>query len=117
VNILDTIKWIPLPINTLCNLRCRDCNSFTPYHKNPRNFDTQALKRDIDKIIEVFWDSPLERLDYVGGEPLLHPDLIELVEYAMDGHGGKAFQKLHIVTNGVLPISEPLIEVCKKYSV
>lgn len=63
MNILDTIKWIPLPINTVCNLHCKDCNSFTPYHKNPHNFSTQDLKKDIDKILEVFADSPLERLD------------------------------------------------------
>ncbi len=117
MNILDTIKWIPLAINTVCNLHCKDCNSFTPYHKNPHNFNTEDLKRDIDKIFEVFAGTPLERLDYVGGEPLLHPDLIELVDYAMDGHGGKAFQRLHIVTNGVLPISDELIETCKKYQV
>ena len=63
MNILDTLKWIILPVNTLCNLRCKDCNSFTPYHKNPRNFNTEDLKRDLDKIFEVFSDFPLERLD------------------------------------------------------
>lgn len=117
MNILDTLNWILIPVNTICNLRCKDCNSFTPYHKNPRNFDTQLLKQDIDKIFEIFSDSPLERLDYVGGEPLLHPDLVELIEYAMNGHGGKAFQSLHLVTNGVLPIPEDVIKVSQKYSV
>lgn len=35
----------------------------------------------------------------------------------MDGHGGKAFEKLHLVTNGVLPLPDDLIETCKKYNV
>lgn len=117
VNILDTLKWIPFAINTVCNLRCKDCNAYTPYHKHPRNFDTAQLKKDLDRILEVFDGTPLERIDFVGGEPLLHPDLKELIDYAMDGHNGKAFQSLHLVTNGVLPLPDDLIETCKKYNV
>jgi MoaA/NifB/PqqE/SkfB family radical SAM enzyme len=85
-------KSIFITLTSACNLRCLGCNygrTFMPGHRLPwpivRNLLDDAKKLGIYNI----------RL--YGGEPLLHPDLLRIVEYSI-GLGLKTW----ITTNGIL---------------
>ena len=68
---------IPLVVFVLgqkCTLRCRDCGNFTPYL--PQTFyDLESIWDDFTRLLSV---ADLERCQIQGGEPLIHPDFVEL---------------------------------------
>jgi len=76
-----------------CNLNCIHCYSNSGAQKNSGELTTQEAKRFIDNLAE--FNVPV--LLFSGGEPLLRPDLPELVSYA----GNKGIRPT-ISTNGTL---------------
>jgi MoaA/NifB/PqqE/SkfB family radical SAM enzyme len=81
-----------------CNLDCGYCNE---YDKTSPPVPTASLKRWIDKLDEL----RCVVIEYHGGEPLLHPDIVPLVAYAAK----KGFFERWIITNGYL-LSRELID-------
>ena len=72
-----------------CNLKCSFCS------RGDRKgvYDKKVLKN----IIKMYYDKGFKKLIFTGGEPLLHPDLDELISFA------KPFGfELAIQTNGIL---------------
>ena len=104
---LDTSRFYRLPWSredspngwieptTHCQLRCPDCYrgtdraGFQPVHGEP-----EAVKREIDELIRL---RNIQTLTISGGDPLLYPDLDEIVRYARE----KALEVM-VLTNGVL---------------
>jgi len=78
-------------ITRRCNLSCGYCNE---YDDVSSPVDKDQIKRHIDKLA----DFGTLFLELTGGETLLHPDLIELVEY---GSRCEFFERW-IITNGYL---------------
>ena len=80
-----------------CNLSCKGCNAFSPLVKECFA-DISVLKSDLARYSELC-GGVVGSLTISGGEPMLHPQLPEMMEYAR-----KYFpdQKLQIITNGVL---------------
>lgn len=72
--------FLIMDITYLCTLNCRDCSHFVPYHKNPAHFKKEDLFTYIDRIDELF--DTIGVLALLGGEPFLHPDLFEIIQYA-----------------------------------
>lgn len=72
--------YVQFAITNLCNARCGFCNfaldKFDP--KNGVNVTLQQAKDSID----IFAKNELTYLLFVGGEPMLHPDLNEMIRYA-----------------------------------
>ena len=99
---------------TVCSLNCKDCGIFTPYNKNKKHFCVEDLKKDVDIYFSCV--DRVKTLGISGGEPFLHPDLIELIEYIGKLHGDK-IEELHIATNGTIIPSDELCETLKKYKV
>jgi len=82
-----------------CNIRCVYCNVHGG--EDQRLFDRTYVERIISQINA--WRSrhiPNANLtlDFIGGEPTLHPELPHLIAYAK----GIGFQSILICTNGVL---------------
>src|SRR5262249_51004944 len=66
---------VQLVVTRRCNLSCTYCNEFDEV-SDP--VPTDELKRRIDKIRELgAW-----ALELTGGEPMMHPEIYELVRYA-----------------------------------
>jgi len=98
-------KNIPQPILrhmiysilTHCNLNCKGCQHFAPivekHFVSPDN-----ISKDLRQLSKIT-DNTLTLLSIIGGEPLLHPDLIDICSTAR-----KIFPdtKIEIVTNGIL---------------
>ena len=71
-----------------CNLSCGYCNEFDD-HSPPIPFE--ELCKRIDKIYELgAW-----AIELTGGEPMEHPQLIDLVRYAKQ----KGFYKVQLISN------------------
>ena len=83
-----------------CNLRCRHCWIAPKYQSKPKQYP--ALDLDLFKsIVEQAKPLGLTRVKLTGGEPLLHPEIKEILEYIR----GEDL-RLTVETNGVLCTSE-----------
>ena len=78
-------------ITRTCNLRCVHCYSDSDARKYPGELSTEEAKRVIDDLASF----RVPALLFSGGEPLLRPDLLELLEYAT----GKGL-RITLSTNG-----------------
>jgi MoaA/NifB/PqqE/SkfB family radical SAM enzyme len=75
-----------------CNLSCGYCNEFS---KTGDPVPTETLKERLRKIRKLgSWS-----VEWTGGEPLLHPDLVELTRYAKKD---LKFTKVMLISNGFL---------------
>lgn len=87
-----------LYVTDRCNLDCRYCNEYDNTRPHPRLADLTSW---IDKIRSL----GVLRLGLQGGEPLLHPNIIDIVRYAKK----TGFSKISLSTNGFL-LTESLIQ-------
>ncbi len=76
-----------------CNLSCSYCNEYTPGAPSP---PLSELKARIDRLDSL----GVMVYDILGGEPLLHRDVVELVRYIKGLRGGGNIVTL--ITNGFL---------------
>jgi len=86
-----------LDINRACNLKCIMCPQSKGLRPRPAHMSLETFRGIIDDVCET---RPLIRL-YMSGEPLLHEDLFEMIEYAGDRNCQTA-----IHTNATLLTSE-----------
>ena len=70
------LKGFYLEITSKCNLRCLHCYNESGILKNEISFE--LFKR----LIDEFDEKP--DITFSGGEPLLHPDIWKMLEYAQD---------------------------------
>lgn len=88
---IDTIDFV---ITEKCSLNCRDCGNFMPYYENPITYEKEDLFQSIDRLDYLFDSIGILRI--LGGEPLLHPDLFEIIAYAQSK---KTIAYVAIITN------------------
>ena len=74
-----------------CNLECGYCNEYDK-HSNP--VPLEVIKKRLDKLKSLGTFA----VEFTGGEPLLHSDIIEIVRYA----GQLKFVKVMMISNGYL---------------
>ena len=74
------VRLIAWEVTRSCNLACKHCRAEAHSEPYPGECDTAAAKALIDTFPEV--GSPI--IIFTGGEPLLRPDVLELVSYASD---------------------------------
>lgn len=93
--LLDRILYGPIHAQLVvirrCNLDCGYCNEFD---KVSKPVPLPALKARIDKLKALGTLS----LQFTGGEPMLHPDIYELIRYARSLN----FQLVQMISNAYL---------------
>ena len=90
--VFDTKPWVAqLYVTEQCNLDCHYCNEYNNSLPHPALAD---LKKWMDHIRKL----GVARLGLQGGEPLKHPDIVEVVRYAKS----LGFCKVSMSTNGFL---------------
>lgn len=100
-----TTKVIALIITTRCSLRCKKCALGIPYFDDQKHDDLDMILNELDSIFKIY--DYVERIDISGGEPLLHPDILEIVKHCSQ-HQIK-FGSVRLITNGtILPKAELL---------
>lgn len=79
-----------------CNLNCKGCGHFSCL-STPRFADPDSFDRDMTRLAELL--DGIEIVSLLGGEPLLHPDVLRFTASAR-----RAFPRaqVHLVTNGLL---------------
>jgi len=90
------MKRCEMIITEYCNFKCPYCRGLKDWIYGDRKFKMLSLdevKRNIDLWCEPL---PLENIRFSGGEPTLHPDIIEIVSYAKS----KGIKRIAISTNG-----------------
>lgn len=65
-----------------CLLSCKHCRARAIKDRHPDELDTDAGMRLIDQIVE--FTEPYPALLFTGGDPLMRPDLADLLAYARD---------------------------------
>lgn len=93
---MSVLKRIGIPIVEHCNLNCKGCLHFCNLNQEEFYYDCNEFECDVMRISELFDD--IEVLRLYGGEPLLHPKIIKLLEIARR-YLKKA--KIEILTNGL----------------
>ena len=93
----------------ICTLRCKHCVECIPYSRIDRHFEPadkllKAIKR-VAKAIEF-----VTTIDFVGGEPFLHPDLPMIIN---EVHKIPNVGIISIFTNGTVSPKSDLIQALK----
>lgn len=97
-------------ITTRCTFNCRYCNVFIPYHEKRTDYAFEEIKKNVDMLFQ--------HIDYVfkyqliGGEPLLHKDLPQILWYLSDNYKER-IGMIRIVTNGGIVPDNELIDAMK----
>jgi len=94
-------------VTNSCNLRCKQCHACSG-HPMPGELDTEEGKRLLDSIASI---EEFRMLALGGGEPLVRPDIVELVAYARN-----LGLEISIATNGTL-LTKELAKEFKKLGV
>ena len=87
-----------------CNLNCKGCSHFAPLVKGEVFTDIEIFKRDFKRFKQLFSD--IYEIRLIGGEPLLHPDLVAFCEFIRDLYPKT---NISIFTNGKILLNIPKI--------
>jgi len=85
-----------------CNLNCKGCNHFSSI-SDEIFLDTNSFKNDCMRIAELT-GGHIGNLLLLGGEPLLHPNVNEIMEIS---RASFVMGNISILTNGLLLMKQP----------
>lgn len=103
------IDQLFLNITTRCSLRCRDCSLFIPYVTNPCNYPSQEIMTDLNKVLDAL--GQVRIVNFYGGEPLLHPDLAQMIRSLRNE---TRIDRISIITNGTIVPNEDVLQAIKE---
>lgn len=78
-----------------CNLTCKGCSESSPFA--PKKFSSLSEFEFCIQKIKPFLRP--DRISFLGGEPLLHPEIIDFVKIAKHSN---IFNRIMLTTNGLL---------------
>lgn len=91
-----TVDYVRIAVTNACNLRCTYClKEETESPRHTQQLDTGAAS----SLIALLAGMGIKKIRFTGGEPLLHPDITEMVRTAGRTPG---IDTVRITTNGVL---------------
>jgi len=101
-----------ISITSKCNLRCESCNMLMPYFKTPSNKSLDEIKNDVDLYFK--WVDNIQLLNILGGEPFIHPNLLDIIEYIGKNYMDR-IEHIEFFSNGIIMPSEDILKALKKY--
>jgi molybdenum cofactor biosynthesis enzyme MoaA len=110
------MKRCEMIITEYCNFHCPYCRGLSDYiygERKIKQLSFEEIKKNIDYWCE---GQPLENIRFSGGEPTLHKNIVEIVEYAK----AKGIKRIAISTNGSnkFELYKRLIEAgCNDFSI
>lgn len=109
-----SLSYFVLNILDHCNLRCKGCDHFAAIARR-RFVSVEDITRDLARMSELF-DGKVARIGVMGGEPLLHPELKQILAEARRYFPETLIQ---LVTNGILLMrqDEEFWDVCRKHKI
>lgn len=97
--------WIEVTQN--CNLICRHCYEESSRAERKKEMSLNDFKKTIDELIDL----GVKRIQLVGGEPLMHSQIENLIDYV----AGK-FIYIEIYTNGTM-LTDKLLDIVKENNI
>ncbi|MCL1797139.1 MAG: radical SAM protein [Eggerthellaceae bacterium] len=108
------LSYFVLNILDHCNLNCIGCDHFAPLAQE-RFVALEDIKSDLQQM-SLLTKGKVGRIGIMGGEPLLHPNLPEILPVAR-----KAFPEtiIQVVSNGLLLLkqTDEFWNICKKHDI
>lgn len=111
---LFLLPQIDLTITSACTLKCRDCLQQIPLIKNKKSLSFQDITESLKNTFRYI--DYCKEFHIIGGEPLLHPQLPQIVEYIGTFYNQNV-ETIVIVTNGTLLPKEELLDALNRYHV
>ncbi len=108
VNMLKTDIFV----TSYCNLRCEKCASFIPYWKKNVHIDLNNILSTVDNYF--YYVDFVSSMDIYGGEPLLYPELINLIDYIADKYRER-IGYFGLITNGLVLPGKELLDKAIEY--
>ena len=92
-----TFTYLRLALNEQCNFRCIYC---MPEEGIDFRIEDKLLStEEIFQLIELISQMGVSKIRFTGGEPLLRPDLVKIIQFANELDG---VESIHLTTNGKL---------------
>lgn len=96
----ERFKHIELEINTVCDLACFACDRMSDVaSKGVPNMTVAQVWRFVQESLDLNWE--WERIRFLGGEPTLHPQFVELINLLVDYRRRHPNVFLQVLTNGL----------------
>lgn len=95
------LSYFILNILDHCNLRCKGCDHFAAI-ADKRFVSLEDIKKDVARMSEIL-NGDVKHIGVMGGEPLLHPQLKEILTYTRFFFPQTFIQ---LVTNGLLLLKQ-----------
>ena len=103
-------KILEFFITNRCTLNCKMCLCSIPYIENPMHTPKETIFKEFEKAFELY--DELGRVEIIGGEPLMHPDIAEIIEDLLKYKD--KYPKIRITTNATIIPNKDLISTIKK---
>lgn len=97
------LEYMVLNILDHCNLRCKGCDHFACV-ADPYFVSYETIHQDLERLSEIFHEDYIMKIAVMGGEPLLHPDLLRILE---DVRAYFPYTTIRLTTNGLLLLQQP----------
>ena len=107
-------RELPYSVTYRCTLNCEKCNHFTPVNKNAVHVPKEQIYQELDEYFSYVDFVTIG--SFVGGELFLHPDLYDILEYALANYRNR-YIVCQIITNGTIVPSDEILALCEKNNV
>ena len=97
------INYMVLNILNHCNLRCQGCDHFACI-ADEHTVSYEVVMHDIQKLSQVMGGDLINKIAVMGGEPLLHPELLAILEGVRKNF---PYAEIRLTTNGILLLQQP----------
>ncbi len=100
-------------ITEACTLKCKLCLAYVPYYKEYQTMTTEEAQRVLEQYFSIV--DEVEKLSITGGEPLIHPQLNEIISIIL-GYAERVTKEIILITNGTISFSEKILDVLEENS-
>lgn len=106
------LPQVEFAITTTCNLKCKNCTNYIPYL--PRDKQRTISFSDFQTYLSNLLANAdkLNALLLLGGEPLLHKELPQMLDFALQN---PKIESVYITTNGTIYFSDALRTVFERH--
>ena len=113
INNRVVLPYVEMVVTTICNMICVNCSNNIPAIQNKaKHISANDFSLQLSALICVV--DEIEKFQIHGGEPLLNPELHEIVKIVSNE---QSIKKIRIVTNGTILLSPALIDVLSHHRV
>jgi len=105
-----TMQVLTFIVSRKCTLKCIHCGQRLDIYPEDKvvNFPFLRIKHDINVFLDAV--DAIGMISIIGGEPFLHPNLVEIVKYCLTKRN---FGALNITTNGICKITSEMLNEIK----